>query len=117
MIRMIQESQPRPGGRVVRGSRHPSGDSAGPISEVEETARCSETREDRLIRPHRTCIITAKSVPLPAEARGLQANAGWNSSYVPELYIRFRTVDVKALRRRRLGLQTGPDDERRGWGN
>jgi hypothetical protein len=64
---------------------------------------------------HNHCKIGAA---FPSEREKPQITREWNSSYVPEVYIRFRMLRVKALRRRERGLQAGcPTNERPGWGD
>lgn len=73
----------------------PDSDAGRVSGQVDETARRSTPEYARLIRPHRTCAITAKSVQPSRRAWDLGPMRDRISSYVPEPYILYRLSNVK----------------------
>src|SRR6202012_1118179 len=74
-----------------------------PAANDSETPRRSTPVYARLMRPHRTCIITAKSAT--ASRRAWDRNhAGVEASYVSEPYILQRNIVVKRTEELHLNL-------------
>src|SRR5580658_3556150 len=75
-----------------------------PAANDSETPRRSTPVYARLMRPHRTCIITAKSSTASAERGTRLDHAGVEASYVSEAYILHCNIAVKQTEELRLHL-------------